>query len=79
MIEKSFAAIVLLVCLLMLARMMLRPRARARVDRALQRAWWWSRDAVARLRHRSPISSAEAQRQARDAIERAARRKKNLH
>jgi len=79
MIEKSFAAVVLIMCLLMLARMMLRPRLRARIDHALQRAWWWCRDAVARLRHRPRISSAEAQRQARDAIERAARRKKNLH
>ena len=79
MIEKSFAAIVLLMCLLMLVRMMLRPRQRARIDRALQRAWWWTRDAVTRLRHRSRISNAEAQRQARDAIDRAARRKKNLH
>ena len=79
MIEKSFAAIVLLMCLLMLARMMLRPRLRARVDRSLQRAWWWCRDAVARLRYRRRISSDEARRQARDAIERAARRKKNLH
>jgi hypothetical protein len=79
MIEKSFAAIVLLICVLMLARMMLRPRLRARVDHALMRAWWWSRDAVARLRHRSRVDRAEAQRQARDAIERAARRKKKLH
>ncbi|HEU5297771.1 MAG TPA: hypothetical protein VFU71_23555 [Burkholderiaceae bacterium] len=79
MIEKSFAAIVLLMCVLMLARMMLRPRLRARVDRSLQRAWWWCRDALSRLRRRPRINSAEAQRQARDAIERAARRKKNLH
>jgi hypothetical protein len=79
MIEKSFAAVVLIMCLLVLVRMTLRPRLRARVDRALQRAWWWSRDALARLRRRSRISSADAQRQAREAIERAARRKKNLH
>jgi hypothetical protein len=77
--EKTFAAIVLIMCLLMLARMMLRPRLRARVDHSLQRAWWWCRDAVRRLRQRPRISDAEAQRQARDAIERAARRKKNLH
>jgi hypothetical protein len=31
------------------------------------------------LRRRPRISSADAQRQAREAIERAARRKKNLH
>jgi len=77
--EKSFAAIVLLMCLLALVRMMLPPRLRSRVDRALQRSGWWCRDAFARLRRRPRISSADAQRQAREAIERAARRKKNLH
>jgi hypothetical protein len=79
MIEKSFAAVILIMCLLMLVRMMLRPRTRARIDRGLQQAWWWTRDAVMRLRRRPRISSADAQRQAREAIERAARRKKNLH
>jgi Tfp pilus assembly protein PilV len=79
MIEKSFAAIVLAVCVLALLRMLLRPRQRARVDRMLQRAWWWCRDAVARLRRRPRVSAADAQREAREAIERAARRKKNLH
>ena len=79
MIEKSFAAIVLIICLGLLARMMLRPHVRSRIDRTAQRAWWWCRDAVSRLRHRPRISSADAQRQAREAIERAARRKKNLH
>jgi hypothetical protein len=77
--EKSFAAVVLIVCVAALVRMMLRPRLRSRVDRAAQRTWWWCRDAVARLRSRPRISSADAQRQAREAIERAARRKKNLH
>jgi hypothetical protein len=77
--EKSFAAIILIMCLAMLVRMMLRPRLRARVDRAVQRSWWWCRDALTRLRRRPRISSADAQRQAREAIERAARRKKNLH
>jgi len=77
--EKSFAAVVLIMCAVMLVRMALRPRLRARVDRAVQRTWWWCRDAVARLRRRPRISSADAQRQAREAIDRAARRKKNLH
>jgi hypothetical protein len=77
--EKSFAAIVLLMCVLALVRMMLRPRLRSRVDRALQRSWWWCRDAFGRLRRRPRVSPADAQRQAREAIERAARRKKNLH
>jgi hypothetical protein len=79
MIEKSFAAVVLAMCALMLLRMLLRPRQRARVDRVLQRAWWWCRDAVSRLRRRPRISAADAQREAREAIERAARGKKNLH
>ena len=77
--EKSFAAVILIMCLAMLVRMVLPARLRTRVDRAVQRSWWWCRDAVARLRRRPRISSADAQRQAREAIERAARRKKNLH
>jgi len=78
MIEKPLAAVILLMCLAMLVRMVLPRALRARLDRSLQRAWWWSRDALARLRRRR-VSRADAQRQARDAIERAARRKKNLH
>ncbi|MFI4930218.1 MAG: hypothetical protein ACHP83_08270 [Burkholderiales bacterium] len=77
--EKAFAAIVLIVCVAALVRMMMRPRLRSRVDRTARRTWWWCRDAAARLRRRPRISSADAQRQAREAIERAARRKKNLH
>jgi len=77
--EKSFAAAILILCLAALVRMLLPSRLRMRVDLALQRAWWWCRVAFARLRHRPKISSADAQRQAREAIERAARRKKNLH
>lgn len=77
--EKPFAAIILVMCLAMLVRMLLRPRQRDRLDRTLQRSWWWCRDAVRRLWRRPRVSSAEAQRQAREAIDRAARRKKNLH
>ena len=77
--EKAFAAIVVLACLVALVRMLLPARQRARVDRAAQRSWWWCRDAFTRLRRRPRVSSADAQRQAREAIERAARRKKNLH
>jgi len=79
MIEKPLAAVILLMCLAMLVRMMLPRALRARIDRSLQRAWWWTRDAFARLRRRPRVSRADAQRQARDAIERAARRKKKLH
>jgi hypothetical protein len=79
MIEKSLAAIILTLCVLMIVRMLLRPRQRARVDRSAQRAWWWCRDLVQRIAHRPRISRADAERQAREAIERAARKKKNLH
>jgi hypothetical protein len=79
MIEKSFAVAILAMCLVMLVRMLLRPGPRARLDRSAQRAWWWSRDAVVRLFRRTRISSADAQREARDAIERAARKKNKLH
>lgn len=79
MIEKSLAAVILAMCLAMLLRMLLRPAQRARVDRAAQRAWWWCRDAARRLTQRPRISRSDAERAARDAIERAARKKKNLH
>jgi hypothetical protein len=58
--------------------MLLRPAQRTRVDRSLQRSWWWCRDAVQRLARRRRVRSADAQREAREAIERAARKKK-LH
>jgi uncharacterized membrane protein YhiD involved in acid resistance len=67
MIEKSLAAIILTLCVLMIVRMLLRPAQRARVD------------LVQRIAHRPRISRADAERQAREAIERAARKKKNLH
>ena len=68
-------------CAAALLRMLLRPAQRARVDRSLQRSWWWCRDALQRLLRRRRVRSADAQREAREAIERAARRKskKNLH
>jgi hypothetical protein len=77
--EKSFAAVIVVICVAVLIRMLLPARLRARTDRAAQRSWWWCRDAVTRLRRRPRISPADAQRQAQEAIERAARRKKNLH
>jgi hypothetical protein len=76
--EKLLAAVILLLCAGALVRMLLRPSQRARVDRTLQRSWWWCRDAVQRLARRRRVRSADAQRAAREAIERAAR-KKNLH
>jgi len=76
--EKLLAAVMLALCAGALVRMLLRPPQRARLDRALQRSWWWWRDAVQRLARRRRVRSADAQRAAREAIERAAR-KKNLH
>ena len=77
--DKLFAAVILAMCAAALARMLLRPAQRARLDRRLQRSWWWCRDAVQRLLRRRRVSSADAQREAREAIERAARKKRNLH
>jgi hypothetical protein len=77
--EKLLAGVILAMCAAALVRMLLRPAQRARVDRALQRGWWWCRDAVQRLLRRRRVSSADAQREAREAIERAARKKRNLH
>ncbi|MBE7416937.1 MAG: hypothetical protein HS128_04145 [Ideonella sp.] len=79
MIEQSFAAVILALCLVMLVRLLLRPAQRARLDRSARRAWWWCRDALRRLTQRPRISRSDAERAARDAIERAARKKKNLH
>jgi hypothetical protein len=76
--EKLFAAVILALCAGALVRMLLRPAQRARVDRSLQRSWWWCRDAVQRLARRRRVRSADAQRAAREAIERAARKNK-LH
>ena len=76
--EKISAAVILLLCAGALVRMLMRPAQRARVDRSLQRSWWWCRDAVQRLARRRRVRSADAQRAAREAIERAARKNK-LH
>ena len=77
--EKLFAAVILAMCAGALVRMLLPPVQRTRLDRRLQRGWWWCRDAVQRLMRRRRVSSADAQREAREAIERAARKKRNLH
>jgi hypothetical protein len=78
MMDKTVAAAVFVLCVAALLRMLLRPQQRARLDRALQRSWWWCRDAAQRLMHRRRVRSADAQRQAREAIDRAARKNK-LH
>jgi hypothetical protein len=79
MTERLLAGVILAMCAAALVRMLLRPAQRERVDRSLQRCWWWCRDAVQRLMRRRRVSSADAQREAREAIERAARKKRNLH
>lgn len=79
MSEKLLAAVILAMCAGALVRMLLRPAQRARLDRRLQRSWWWCRDAAQRLVRRRRVRSADAQREAREAIERAARKKRNLH
>jgi hypothetical protein len=76
--DKLLAAVMLALCAGALVRLLLRPAQRARVDRTLQRGWWWCRDAVQRVARRRRMRSADAQREAREAIERAARKKK-LH
>lgn len=74
-IEKAFAAIVLLVCLFFLMRMCVSPGRRARLDEFV-RAWHrpWQRKWREAMRS-SAESRAEsrAERTAREAIERARR------
>lgn len=79
LIEKAFAAIVLLACLLFLVRMLIGPRRRAGLD-AWLRDWqppWrrnlraaWRRSAAARAQSRA---QSQAHRAADDVIERARR------
>ncbi len=77
--DRLLAGVVLAMCAAALVRLLLRPAQRERVDRTLQRSWWWCRDAAQRLTRRRRVSSADARREAREAIERAARKKRNLH
>jgi hypothetical protein len=71
-VEKIFAAAIVVACVLLLARMVLRPRRRARVDASLkkrvrvwqgrvQRAFLW------------PAAELRARRETREAIRRARR------
>lgn len=84
MTYNVFLAVVAAICFAMLARLLL-PRAwRDRLDLEAQRAWWRIKGAFARLRRRRrprPVrtTEADAEREAREAIERAARRKRTLH
>jgi len=78
MIEQTFAAIVLAICVAMLVRMLLPARRRQRIDRTAQRAWWWCRHTAQRLAHRPRVSRADAAREAQEVIDRASR-KRTLH
>ena len=72
LVEKIFAATMVLVCVLLLARMFLRPRRRARVDATLQkRAVLWQR----RVRRAVlwPAAELRARRETKEAIRRARR------
>jgi hypothetical protein len=71
-IEKIFAAVVVGFCVLLLLRMLLRPRRRGRVDASVRRAAaLWQQ----RLRHALVWPGAElrARRETREAIRRARR------
>jgi hypothetical protein len=71
-VEKVFAAAIVVACVLLLARMLLRPRRRARVDASLRRkgALWQGR-----LRHAVawPAAQIRARRETKAAIRRARR------
>jgi hypothetical protein len=71
-VEKIFAAGMLVVCVLLLARMLLRPRRRARVDASMRRnGELWQRR-VSRL-IAWPAAELRARRETKEAIRRARR------
>ena len=71
-VEKIFAAAIVVACVLLLARMVLRPRRRARVDATLRKkaALWQSRIRRAVL---WPAAELRARRVTKEAIRRARR------
>jgi hypothetical protein len=71
-VEKIFAAAIVVTCVLLLARMLLRPRRRARVDASVRRnaAIWQHRVQRAIL---WPAAELRARRETREAIRRARR------
>lgn len=72
LVEKIFAAAIVVVCVLLLARMLLRPRRRARVDASLLRTGeLWQRRARRFIAW--PAAELRARRVTRDAIRRARR------
>jgi hypothetical protein len=71
-VEKIFAAAIVVACVLLLARMVLRPRRRARVDASLRKkaALWQRRIQRAIL---WPAAELRARRETKEAIRRARR------
>ncbi|HEY2561566.1 MAG TPA: hypothetical protein VGI48_17785 [Caldimonas sp.] len=71
-VEKIFAAAIVIGCVLLLARMLLRPRRRARVDASVKKsaAIWQQRVRRAIL---WPAAELRARRETREAIRRARR------
>ncbi len=72
LVEKIFATAMVAVCVLLLLRMLLKPRSRERVDAAVRRGGdRWSR----RFRRLVawPAAEARARREAKEAIQRARR------
>lgn len=67
--DRVFAAVVLAACVLLLVRLLIGVRWRARVDNTLRRAMLAVRTGVVSIRHRR-----EAARVAEEAIERARKR-----
>jgi hypothetical protein len=78
MIEKTFAIVVLAICIALLARMLLSPGQRQRVDASARRCWWWCRDMAERIVRRPRVKRSDAAREAQEAIDRASR-KRTLH
>ena len=70
LIEKVFAAIVVLACLILLLRQLLGARRRLRWDAALGRVWRRVRTTAVRF-YRWPAAHRRAQREADAAIRRA--------
>ena len=71
-VEKVFAATMVVVCMVLLLRMLLKPRRRARVDASVrkQAAVWRSRVVRAAL---WPAAELRARRETKEAIRRAKR------
>jgi hypothetical protein len=70
LIEKTFAALVVLACVALLLRQFIGARRRLRIDAAFGRGWRRVRAAALRLYH-WPAAHRRAQREAEAAIRRA--------